>query len=186
MLSMELWARACDKKSWPSTVALYVITAHMLILHGERWEAVSACLQWRRRGWWGGSCSEVSPVPSPLSPFLTPLSPLPALSLALRPAAQTKPRVFALCPPSLQIPVVCWRLALGDNREREGDRGRLLWLLANCVCLSVNGAFFISLSFSLPRFLLLPRQSCVFKMQHPLLPFPVTQTARERGETCYI
>lgn len=140
------------------------------------------CLQWRVEGW-RGSCGEVSPVLSPPSPSLIPLSPLPALSPGLRPVVQTKPQLFALfslCPPSLQIPVVCWRLALGDNGERGGQG--LTTHLSMALSSSPASPF---LSPGLV-FLLLPRQSCVFSALRPLLAFPVTQTATKWGETCYI
>lgn len=65
--------------------------------------------------------SWINPVLSPPSPCLAPLSPLHALWPGLRPAVQTKPWLLAHCPPSLQIPVLCWRLALRDNGSWGGQ-----------------------------------------------------------------
>lgn len=87
----------------------------------------------REVGMKGGSCGEVSPVLSPPSPSLTPFSPLPALPAALRPAAQTKPRLFA---PSLSLSSLssdsCHLLTSSTWRQwREGGTGAD-WCLPVC------------------------------------------------------
>ena len=117
-------------------------------------------------------CSLLCPHPSPV------LLPSPCTFTGVQ-RPQTKPQLFALCPPSLQIPAVCWRLALGDNGERGGQG-------LTGVCPSVNGAFFLS-GLSLSFFsLLLPGQSCVFKVAAPTPRFSSNTQTRVWGQTCYI
>lgn len=98
-------------------------------------------------------------------PCLTPHS----LLLALSPCdTNNAPTIFSHSSPSSDS---C-HLLTSRTRTQRRESGQGL----TGVCLSVNGAFFLSLSFSLPR------QSCVLKSQHPLLTFPVAQTAVECRE----